>query len=80
MKTLQTTEELRDFTLDRLKKSGLSMSEIAERLGISTKYVDHAISKGQRSNSARNGLRCKLLSALGYEVLPVFNVNKIRNK
>ncbi len=69
---IKTTEELTDFTRSKLEKSDLSIKEIAEKVGITEKYLDHAISKNQRSNSGRNNLRLQVLSALGLRASSVF--------
>ena len=76
MKKLETTEDLADFTALRVKSSNLSIPEISRKLGISTKSVDHGISKGQRSNQGSNGTRRNILRLLGYEVTQPFIVKK----
>lgn len=73
---IKTTENLADFTAAKVKKSNFSINEISGMLGISTKSVDHGISKGQRSNPGRNGVRRKILNILGYEVSTVFIIKK----
>lgn len=73
---IKTTEDLAEFTATKVKKSNLSITGISGMLGISTKSVDHGISKGQRSNSGRNGVRRKILKLLGYEVSTVFIIKK----
>jgi len=77
---LETTEALADFTAKKVKSSKLSIPEIAELSGISTKSVDHAYSKGQSKNPGRNGTRAKVLKTLGYEVSTVFIINKVQKK
>lgn len=73
---IKTTEELADFTADRIKKSKESQKTIAEKLGKSKGFISQAVSKGERKNSQRNGIRIKILNLLGYEVKPVFLVEK----
>ena len=73
---IKTTEELSDFTADQLKKSKLSQKSIAEKLGTSKSFISHAVSKGERGNSQRDGIRFKILNLLGYEVESVYKVKK----
>ena len=76
MKKLETTKDLAQFTATKVKRSSLSIEQIAKKLGISTISVDHGISKGQSSNSGRNGVRRKILALLGYDVTQPFIVKK----
>lgn len=73
---IKTTEELTDFTAEQLKKSDLNQKSISEKLGYSKGYASQAVSKGERKNSQRNGIRIKILNLLGYEVKSVFLVEK----
>ena len=73
---IKTTEELTDFTAEQLKKSDLNQKSISEKLGNSTGFISHAVSKGERGNSQRNGIRFKILNLLGYKVESVYIVKK----
>lgn len=73
---IKTTEELTDFTADRLKKSDLNQKAISEKLGYSKGFISQAVSKGERGQSHRNGIRFKILKLLGFKVESVYIIEK----
>lgn len=77
---IKTTEELQEFTMRVLRASALSRQEIAEKLGVTKQAISHAVSLGQKTNSARNGMRQKILKLFGYSFEVVYKVKKIQKK
>lgn len=75
---LKTTEELCDFTREKLEKSGLSIRELSEKIGKKERWVAKATQENMRSSTSANGIRRQVLEFLGYEV--TINYSVIRQK
>jgi hypothetical protein len=84
---IKTTEELRDFTRDQVKKSGLSIKEIAEKINsnreksgvekrIGADSVSHAVAESKKTDPSRNGMRCEILNLLGFGASTVFMIKR----
>lgn len=71
---IKTTEELTDFTREKWKKSGLTIREIAGKIGKDERFVAKAVQKNCRSETSRNGIRAEVLYFLGFEVSQIFSV------
>lgn len=73
---IKTTEELSDFCREKLKKSGLTHAEIAEKIGKHESYISKAVALREKSKTSRNGIRREILNYLGFEVYTVFLVTR----
>lgn len=84
---IKTTEELANFTCKKVKISGLTHMEIAEKINknrqksgnrknINPDSISHAIQFSKKSESGRNGIRREILLVLGFKVINVFFIKR----